>query len=89
MKIKNGGHYDVAVCGGGFAGISAALAAAREGACGCLVIANPTAADLPLTLQMNAAVKECFLTANGENEKPIALPAVLPRESILVVRTER
>ena len=31
MKIKNGGHYDVAVCGGGFGGISAALAAAREG----------------------------------------------------------
>lgn len=24
-------NYDVAVCGGGFAGISAALAAAREG----------------------------------------------------------
>jgi len=24
-------HYDIAVCGGGFAGIAAALSAAREG----------------------------------------------------------
>ena len=31
MKIQKIGHYDVAVCGGGFGGISAALAAAREG----------------------------------------------------------
>ena len=29
MKTNN--SYDVAVCGGGFAGISAALAAVREG----------------------------------------------------------
>lgn len=29
--LNNGERYDVAVCGGGFAGISAALAAAREG----------------------------------------------------------
>ncbi len=32
MKILKNRDYDVAVCGGGFAGISAALAAAREGA---------------------------------------------------------
>ena len=29
--IRSNENYDVAVCGGGFAGISAALAAAREG----------------------------------------------------------
>ncbi len=32
MRIFENKDYDVAVCGGGFAGISAALAAAREGA---------------------------------------------------------
>ena len=31
MKTKVAGSYDVAVCGGGFAGIAAALAAARQG----------------------------------------------------------
>lgn len=31
IKTPIGGEYDVAVCGGGFAGISAALAAARQG----------------------------------------------------------
>ncbi|MGI6280417.1 MAG: FAD-dependent oxidoreductase, partial [Acutalibacteraceae bacterium] len=31
LETKIAGEYDVAVCGGGFAGISAALAAAREG----------------------------------------------------------
>ena len=31
MPITPDTHYDIAVCGGGFAGISAALAAAREG----------------------------------------------------------
>lgn len=31
MKTTVNTHYDVAVCGGGFAGISAALAAARQG----------------------------------------------------------
>ncbi len=31
IKTKVKGEYDVAVCGGGFAGISAALAAARQG----------------------------------------------------------
>lgn len=31
MKTRVAGTYDVAVCGGGFAGISAALAAARQG----------------------------------------------------------
>lgn len=31
IKTKIKGEYDVAVCGGGFAGISAALAAARQG----------------------------------------------------------
>ena len=31
LKTKGQGAYDVAVCGGGFAGISAALAAARQG----------------------------------------------------------
>ncbi len=31
MKLTTNTQYDIAVCGGGFAGISAALAAAREG----------------------------------------------------------
>lgn len=31
LKTKINNEYDVAVCGGGFAGISAALAAARNG----------------------------------------------------------
>ena len=31
MEVRKNDEYDVAVCGGGFAGISAALAAAREG----------------------------------------------------------
>ena len=31
IKTKVAGEYDVAVCGGGFAGISAALAASRHG----------------------------------------------------------
>lgn len=31
LKTKIAGEYDVAVCGGGIAGISAVLAAARQG----------------------------------------------------------
>jgi hypothetical protein len=65
-----------------------AVAAKKDGS-GCAVIANTTENDLPLMLDMNAAVGDCFLTANGENEKPTTLPAVLPRESIPVVHTER
>ena len=30
----------------------------------------------------------CFLTANGEDQKAVELPSVLPGESILVIRTE-
>ena len=32
LKLKNLGKYDVCVCGGGIAGIGAALTAARNGA---------------------------------------------------------
>ena len=31
LETRVAGEYDVAVCGGGFAGIAAALAAARQG----------------------------------------------------------
>ena len=64
-----------------------AVAAKREGR-GCIVIANPTEREIPLTLEMNARVLECLLTANGENQKRVELPDMLPKESILVLRTE-
>lgn len=32
LKLKNLGKYDVAICGGGIAGVGAALSAARAGA---------------------------------------------------------
>lgn len=63
--------------------------AAKKAQTGCLVIANPTAEELPLTLQMDAKVVRCLLTANGENEAEVPLPSVLPKESILTVFTNR
>ena len=51
----------------------------------CAVITNHTGDEIPFTLCADARVTRCLLTANGENEKVIALPDTLPRESILTV----
>ncbi|MBQ4051028.1 MAG: FAD-dependent oxidoreductase [Oscillospiraceae bacterium] len=37
LKTKELGHFDVAVCGGGIAGVCAAVTAARQGACTILI----------------------------------------------------
>ena len=59
--------------------------AAKSGDDLCAVIANPTEEEIPLELLLNARATRCLLTANGENEKEVALPSALPKESILTV----
>ena len=60
-------------------------AAAKKGSDLCAVIANPTEVEIPLELTASGRVTRCVLTANGSNEQETALPAVLPRESILTL----
>ena len=50
-----------------------------------IVIANTTESDLPLELCADISITKCLLTANGENEKEISLPKILPKHSILTV----
>ena len=52
---------------------------------GCIVIANQNDYEIPLSLEMNGSVTGCLLTAEGQNEAPVALPSVLPPHSILTV----
>lgn len=61
---------------------------AKNGKKGCVVVANTTEQDVPLCFEVNAAITDCVLTANGEIEKTVPLPDKLPKESILVVHTE-
>ena len=61
------------------------VVAAANGKCGCIVLANPTGEDIPMDWQFVGTVTRCLLTAADENEKTVALPAVLPKESILTV----
>jgi len=59
--------------------------AATDGGKGCIVIANPTAEVMPLTIHGNGQVHSCSLTADGQIEVPTALPSVLPPYSFLSV----
>ena len=61
---------------------------AKNGKKGCVVVANTIERDVPLCFEVNAAITDCVLTANGEIEKTVPLPDKLPKESILVVHTE-
>ena len=65
-----------------------AVAAINE-ADGCIVIANTTEKGIPFEIMMNAKIKGCYITADGENEKKIDIPDTIPGESILVIHTER
>ena len=62
--------------------------AAKKGNDLCAVIVNPTEEEIPLNIELGAPVTRCLLTADGENEKEIPLPAVLPPECILTVFAE-
>ena len=59
--------------------------AATDGQRGCILIANPTAETVPLTLHCNGHVHDCYLTADGQNETPTPLPSALPPYSFLSV----
>ena len=61
-----------------------ALAAKGDGK-GCLVIANPTDEDAPLTISSIGRITECYETADGRCEEKTALPAVVSRNSFLAV----
>jgi hypothetical protein len=50
-----------------------------------IVVANTTENDLPLEITADISITKCLLTANGENEKEISLPQILPKHSILTV----
>ncbi len=55
---------------------------------GCIVLANPTAEKLPLTLDMNGKITKCILTADGENDKECDFTGTLPAHSIVSLYTE-
>ena len=59
--------------------------AATDGRTGCILIANPTAEPMPLTLHGNGTVRDCYLTADGRTEEPTSLPSTLPPYSFLSV----
>ncbi len=61
------------------------VAAAKKEGDLCAVIVNPSEEDIPFELSLDAHLTRYRLTANGENEKEIPLPALLPKESILTV----
>lgn len=62
--------------------------AARKGDHGCIVIANPSANDIPLSISVNGKITDCLLTSDGKNEDNISLPDVLPKNSFIVIHVE-
>ena len=59
--------------------------AAKEANKGCLVIANPTDEDAPLTISSIGRVTKCYETSDGKCEEEIALPSVISKNSFLVI----
>lgn len=62
--------------------------AAKQGRDGCIVIANPSGEDVPLSLEMNARLLHVRTVGEGASQEENALPAVLPKESFLTVFAE-
>ena len=54
----------------------------------CIMIANPSAQDIPFKLEMNAKVKRCVITAEGKNEEEIPNSDTLPKNSFLLIFAE-
>ena len=59
--------------------------AAKRGGEGCILIANPTESDLPLSLTFEGAVTKCLITTEGKNEEETLLPSILPANSFLLI----
>lgn len=59
--------------------------AAKDGENACIVIVNPTGADVGLDLFFEGTVKECFVTTEGKNDLACELPAILPANSFISV----
>ena len=60
--------------------------AATNGEKSCIVIVNALDTDESLEICADMQVESCHLTAQGESEKEIPLPSVLPKHSILVLK---
>ena len=60
--------------------------AARKGEEACLLVANPSAEEIPLCLEASGRVNDCLLTCEGKIEEAVALPHSIPKDSFLLVR---
>jgi len=61
---------------------------AREGGEACILMANVGAADVPLTLEADGAVRKCLLTSEAGAEAECDLPTSLPPNSFLLIHLD-
>ena len=59
--------------------------AATDNKSACVLISNTSGNDLPMILNVNGKVEKCLITSEGRCEEETKLPAMLPKDSFLLI----